>query len=336
MTDETINIPIELECGDVVNISIGISLTCNSGGGPAAGSDDLQFTLVTTAADEVVTLGATNVGTFNAVVDWGDGSSSNITTFDDADWAHTFDTAGTYTVTISGDLPSFLSVKNINNVNMREVLSMGNTGLLTCIDMFKFRTKLTSAIRDGADLSAVTNLHGLFEGAGTAGAGLVVDLSGDPLPLCTNANKMADGSEITTVDMTGCVMNALTNISYMFTNSSSMTDAFLGDLFGPDHVGNVDASFAFNNCSALQYTGMEQWDIVDFTNMTSICAGCTLPTSHYNDILVAWAAQAITNVVTPNFGSSTSSGAGTTARDVLVNTYGWTITDGDGVHAPAP
>ena len=31
MTEETINIPLELECGDVVNISIGISLTCNCG-----------------------------------------------------------------------------------------------------------------------------------------------------------------------------------------------------------------------------------------------------------------------------------------------------------------
>ncbi len=42
---------------------------------------------------------------YNFEVDWGDGSE--ITSFDDPDKAHTYTTAGTYEITITGTIQSF-------------------------------------------------------------------------------------------------------------------------------------------------------------------------------------------------------------------------------------
>ena len=56
-----------------------------------------------TSADNEITI-PTNPGfTYNYIVDWGDGSTdTNIT----GDITHTYATAGTYTVKISGDFPA--------------------------------------------------------------------------------------------------------------------------------------------------------------------------------------------------------------------------------------
>lgn len=42
------------------------------------------------------------IGEYNCVIDWGDGTSSAITTFADAAWTHTYSVAGTYTIVVRG------------------------------------------------------------------------------------------------------------------------------------------------------------------------------------------------------------------------------------------
>jgi hypothetical protein len=54
----------------------------------------------------------------------------------------------------------------------------------------------------------------------------------------------------------------------------------------------------------------------------------TLPTAAYDAILQGWSAQALQSGVDFDAGNSQYSSAATSAHNVLVNTYGWTITDG--------
>jgi hypothetical protein len=59
-----------------------------------------------------ITLPFTNNGTYNATVDWGDGSAlSTITTYSDANATHTYVSAGTYEIEIKGEAPGW----SINN-----------------------------------------------------------------------------------------------------------------------------------------------------------------------------------------------------------------------------
>ena len=148
-----------------------------------------------------------STGTYNFTVDWGDGSATeNITTA--AGGIHTYGTAGTYTISITGIIIgfSFGSVVNPTNTNERlKILSitkwgplrLGNsggyftscanitlntitdvlnlTGTTTLASMFFGCVLITTVGRMNEwNLSGVTNLAGMFgvSGSGTTGVGL--------------------------------------------------------------------------------------------------------------------------------------------------------------------
>lgn len=52
--------------------------------------------------DHQIQLPLVNTGTYDFIVDWGDASSDNITTWNQAETLHTYASTGTYTVTITG------------------------------------------------------------------------------------------------------------------------------------------------------------------------------------------------------------------------------------------
>lgn len=69
----------------------------------------MQFSVKTdnvgTSGTDQVTIPWLDEGDFECVVNWGDGTTDHITTFDDPAWTHTFaGGAGTYTVTITGEI----------------------------------------------------------------------------------------------------------------------------------------------------------------------------------------------------------------------------------------
>jgi surface protein len=104
---------------------------------------------------------------------------------------------------------------------------------------------------------------------------------------------------------------------------SSVTN--FGQMFSNNNV--IDQSFA-------------AWDIGQATLVSTafsnfISTG-TLSRANYDATLISWAAQAPTNNVAAIFGSSqyTLGGAAEAARNTLVNTYNWTITDGGGIVPP--
>jgi len=85
--------------------------------------------------------------------------------------------------------------------------------------------------------------------------------------------------------------------------------------------GNLSAPQLFN------------WDISAVTTATSFLTGWTIPTAHYDAVLIAWAALSVQPNVVISFGSSTytiaTSGA---ARAILTGApNNWTITDGGGI-----
>ena len=72
------------------------------------------------------------------------------------------------------------------------------------------------------------------------------------------------------------------------------------------------------------------WDIGNVTNFSNfMLESNALSTDNYNATLIGWAAQTVSQDEAIHFGDATSSGAGTTAKNSLINDDGWTITDGD-------
>ena len=65
-------------------------------------------------------------------------------------------------------------------------------------------------------------------------------------------------------------------------------------------------------------------------NLQDFLLNAGLSTASYDATLIGWAAQTVQSGLTCDFGNSqyTAGGAAEAARKTLINTYGWTITDG--------
>jgi surface protein len=61
----------------------------------------------------------------NAVVNWGDGSTDTITTFNQEQTLHTYASGGTYTIAISGDISGWKFNNGGDKLKMRNVISWG-------------------------------------------------------------------------------------------------------------------------------------------------------------------------------------------------------------------
>ena len=93
----------------------------------AAGyGNDFVFTVETTGAAETFTIPCQNVGTFDATIDWGDGgATSAITAYNDADLAHEYATADTYTIRVSGTFPNIYFNNGGDKVKFDLLFSLG-------------------------------------------------------------------------------------------------------------------------------------------------------------------------------------------------------------------
>ena len=89
---------------------------------------------------------------------------------------------------------------------------------------------------------------------------------------------------------------------------------------------------AFTNATSFDQS-LAGVNVTQLTAAANMLNNVTLSTSNYDATLISWAGQSLQNNVTISFGNSkyTLGGAAETARNTLINTYGWTITDGGGI-----
>jgi hypothetical protein len=130
----------------------------------ASQSFPFVFKVTTTTANTVFTCPLTDFGglTPNLVINWGDGSSSPvITASNSVNRVHTYVSAGTYTVTISGTMPGFQVNNNTSIRNLiTELVQWGTVGLRTinfygCVNL--------TAIPGSTSLSGVGGYTGLID-----------------------------------------------------------------------------------------------------------------------------------------------------------------------------
>lgn len=111
--------------------SIGRGVTSEPQINPYGSSDAFAFEIDTTqagSASDTFILPAGNTGTYDAVIDWGDGTTSEITAYNDADLSHTYSSGGTYTVTITGTFPHVRFANRGDKAKLTKILQWGNVG----------------------------------------------------------------------------------------------------------------------------------------------------------------------------------------------------------------
>jgi len=187
-------------------------------GGAGAGetTTDFVFTVATTGAAETFTIPCQNVGTFDAVIDWGDGETSTITAYNDADLAHEYASAGDHQIRISGSFPNIYFSNGGDGLKLKSVENLGDVGWAALNKAFSGCTNVTSFVSGNTDTSAVTNMGSMFYNC----------------------------SSLTSLDFTGFDTSSVTSMGTMFYGCTSLTSL---DVSG---ASTLPLSQAWVPCSA--------------------------------------------------------------------------------------
>ena len=270
---------------------------------------------------------------------WGDGISN-------ADTAtHVYATPGVYTVNIinlgitgfrfngGGDASKLISINQWGN------MTLGNSG-----GYFYGANNMNVIATDAPDLSGTTNLAAMFQGDTVFNG----NIAGWNTNSVTSMSYMFTSDSSFNQNIGSWNTYKVTDMSYMFdgatafnqpigswvTNSvTDMTDMFNGaTAFNQDIAGWNTANVA---SMAGMFTGdaafnqpIGSWNTVSVTVMTSMFYGDTLSTRNYDSLLNGWSRRVQQHGVSFGAGNSEYSACGIAGRNTLVNTYGWSISDG--------
>jgi surface protein len=132
-------------------------------------------------------------------------------------------------------------------------------------------------------------------------------------------------------DISGWDVSNVTSMKNMFSGASS----FNQDISGWNVSNVTSMRDMFNNASSFNKS-LANWNISNVQNFTNFLGGVVLSIANYDATLIGWAAQDVKPNMNVNFSTSRYSidGLAEAARNTLINTYGWTITDGGGYNIP--
>ena len=346
-------------------------------------------------------------GNYSCSVDWGDGNTDVINSYNQAETKHTFSSGGVYTIKITGTFKgwSFGSTSNpFDAEKMLEVKQFGDLKLADNGGYFRGCKNLTFSNPDNLDTSYLTNFSYFFYncqsmttvpgmGSWDTSNGVFFNKTfafasnfnqninswnvekGEEFNMCfvsassynspmdqwytpsaKDFGKMFKSSgfnqPVTNLDPTN-----VWNYKSMFQSCpfnqpvnhlvrSAATD--IGDMFdrNPDfnqpvdqwNVRNISGFRAmrrvFNGASSFAQD-INMWEPVSYDNeiMEFLIKNTNMTRSQYDNILIEWEATTgiAQNVLLSTDLQYTLGGAAETARNSLINNYGWTIQDGGGV-----
>jgi len=248
---------------------------------------------ITLGAGGSFTLPLTNVAPgHNFTVFWGDGTSNNITAYNDPNIIHTYTNAGSYSIRIKGTCSGF----QFNNIGSKllitKVISWGNLGFkrlnffgctnLTYLPSERGKLKLVTSFEDGFRNTGITSIPvGIFD------SNAVVTAFINCFYGCTNITSIP-----TDLFRYNIIVDSFLNL---FSGCNKITSIPV-DLFRYN-VAVTNFSYAFNGCSLLTVIPTDLFRYtVSVTNFTYVFGNCnaliTLPDGLFNYNIIATSFQA--------------------------------------------
>lgn len=208
-----------------------------------------------------ITLPTVTSGSYNFYVFWGDGNFDHITSWNQAEISHTYDSSGTYAVRIIGEFegwnfdgPNNAHREKIINVERWGPLVLGNSG-----GYFRGAININFNATDAPDLSGTTNMNNAFRGA-------------------TNFNSNIGHWDVSQV----------TTMAWIFGGASSFNNGGSSDI-NSWNVGRVGSLFrAFSGSSFNQ--PLNNWDVRNVTTMDF-----TFGNSAFNQDISSWDVSSVNN-----------------------------------------
>ena len=199
-------------------------------------------------------------------------------------------------------------------------ISGWNTSAVTDMSGMFYNAQSFNQDISGWDVSSVTLMSSMFADA----VSFNVDISGWNTSAVTDMNSMFSSATSFNQDISGWNVSSVTDMSGMFNGSTS----FNGDISGWDVSAVTNMLVMFQNATAFNQD-ISGWDVSNVTNMNYFMYGkSTADYDYYDDLLNAWSLLTLQNSVIWDMGSIEYTSAGATARQDIIDNYGWNITDG--------
>ena len=244
-----------------------------------------EMTIDTTkagSASDTFILPAGNIGTYNAVIDWGDNTTSTITAYNDADLTHVYSVGGIYSVKINGSFPE---IKFNSSGDRLKLMSINNWGINQWRRMeasFGGCNNLEIYATDIPDMSLCTSFFRAFNGCTSLTE--IPNINQWNMQAATTLRSMFDGTGLTGhLDLSGWQLLSCADLgtggSFPFMNNTNITSLDVSNWnFRP---AGTQFNYFINNCDSLTtITGMTTWQNSDrVTNLTGFVQGCALISS---------------------------------------------------------
>ena len=241
-------------------------------------------------------------GTYNFVVDWGDNTTSTITTYNQAAVTHTYSVAGTYQIKIKGVCNGW---------------RFNNTG---------DRSKILSVQQWGTSLKFGTTEGSYFLGCNNLNLSSVTDT-----PVLTGvlnmSNCFSDCSALTTINKIGeWACSKVTNMSRMFKLATNFNQNI-----GSWNTSNVtDMSSMFQSATNFNQN-IGSWNVSNVTNFGSFMIGKTtdtFSTTNLDAIYNGWSSRPVKTPISISFDKAKYTSASSAGRAILTSApNNWVITD---------
>ena len=250
-------------------------------------------------------------------VDWGDGAQGEVTAWQDEDATHTYEQAGTYTITISGKVEawSFWKVPH-SRASIIAINDLGSVGWRNFFGAFLACENLKEVA--GGDTAQVTDMRYMFYLAESA----VPNTSEWNTSNVTNMSGMFWRARAANPDVSRWNTAAVTDMSFMF----AYAEAAKPDV-GAWNTAQVRSMRGMFYRAGAASPNVAAWSFAQIGDMHRMFWGLTLPTDIYSNMLVQLAATSPAKDVILHAGYSRYNAAGAAARHELV-TRGWVLIDG--------
>ncbi len=266
-----------------------------------------------TSNDDQISIPTNNGLTYNYSVNWGDGNA-DAGVFGDI--THTYATAGTYTVKITGDFPSiyfnyggdidkFLTVEQWGTQNWQSfnasfagcsnlvINATDNPDLSSVTDMSSaFSTSSFNQDVTAWDVSNVTNMGAMF-----SGSSFNQDISGWDVSGVTNMKSMFSSSSFNQ-DISGWDVSIVSDMSYMFYNNNSFNQSL--NSWNTSGVNNMEWMFY----SSSYNQDISAWDVSGVNNMSRMFQDA----SSFNQDISNWNVTGVGNMYLLFYGASSFNG----------------------------